>query len=87
MTKENESKGLGDTIKKVTDKLGIKQCGKCKKRQAKLNKMFPYKSEKHRQNHLHQMQLNRQTAVDVIKALRGEGEPEPTKENFEIKDK
>ena len=28
-----ESEGLGDTIKKVTDKLGIKQCGGCKKRQ------------------------------------------------------
>ena len=36
------SKGLGDTIKKVTDKLGIKQCGGCKKRQEKLNRLFPY---------------------------------------------
>jgi hypothetical protein len=38
-----ESRGFGDTIKKVTNKLGIKQCGACKKRQLKLNKLFPYK--------------------------------------------
>ena len=37
------STGFGDTIKKVTDTLGIKQCGGCKKRQALLNQMFPYK--------------------------------------------
>lgn len=37
------SKGVGDTIKKVTDTLGIKQCGGCKRRQALLNQMFPYK--------------------------------------------
>ena len=49
-----ESRGLGDTIKKVTsatklDKMaekiaqvmGAKDCG-CDKRQDKLNKMFPY---------------------------------------------
>ena len=40
-----KSKGLGDTIKKVTNKLGIKQCGGCKKRQEKLNRLFPYKKE------------------------------------------
>lgn len=43
--KDNKSKGLGDTIKKVTNKLGIKQCGGCKKRQEKLNRLFPYKKE------------------------------------------
>lgn len=37
------SKGLGDTVKKITDKMGIKQCGGCKKRQEWLNKYFPYK--------------------------------------------
>ncbi len=41
--KAKKSRGLGDTIKKVTNVLGIKQCGACKKRQAALNKMFPYK--------------------------------------------
>jgi hypothetical protein len=43
MTKEETSKGLGDTIKKVTDRLGIKQCGSCARRQKKLNRLFPYK--------------------------------------------
>ena len=49
----SESKGLGDTIEKITVATGIKQvvdtvskktkkeCG-CKKRKEKLNKMFPY---------------------------------------------
>ncbi len=40
-----KSKGLGDDIKKITDKLGISKlfgddCG-CAERQAKLNSMFP----------------------------------------------
>lgn len=42
---DNKSEGLGDTIKKVTDKLGIKQCGGCKRRQEKLNRLFPYKKD------------------------------------------
>ena len=50
-----KSKGLGDTIQKITkatginkmvnainDARGVKDCG-CKKRQASLNKLFPYK--------------------------------------------
>ena len=47
MSEDNkqESKGLGDSIKKVTETLGIKQCSKCKKRQEALNKMFPYKTK------------------------------------------
>jgi hypothetical protein len=53
--KEQKSKGLGDTIAKVTsatklDKLaekiahiaGYEDCG-CSKRQETLNKLFPYK--------------------------------------------
>lgn len=48
-----KSKGLGDTIAKVTKATGIEavvkkvageDCG-CKKRQEKLNIMFPYKSK------------------------------------------
>jgi len=52
---DNKSKGLGDTIEKVTkatglhslaqmsaNLLGKKDCG-CNKRKDKLNKMFPYK--------------------------------------------
>jgi len=38
------SRGLGDTVKKITDKLGIKQCGKCKRRQELFNKAIPYKA-------------------------------------------
>ena len=47
-----ESKGLGDTIEKITEVTGIKKvvekitgdddCG-CNKRKDNLNKMFPYK--------------------------------------------
>ena len=55
--KLNESKGLGDTIEKITTATGIKAaveavnkitkkpCG-CGKRKDKLNKMFPYKDNK-----------------------------------------
>ena len=51
----NKSKGLGDSIEKITKATGIrtltqlgakyigkKDCG-CNKRKEKLNKMFPYK--------------------------------------------
>ena len=53
-----KSKGLGDTVQKITDATGIsaftnmlqdkgiiKDCG-CNKRKEKLNKMFPYKNKK-----------------------------------------
>ena len=43
---KSKSKGLGDTLKKAIEKvtLGkVKPCGGCKKRQEKLNKLFPYK--------------------------------------------
>jgi hypothetical protein len=56
-TQTADSKGLGDTIAKVTNTLGIdklaetvaqvmgkEDCG-CKKRQQKLNEMFPYKDK------------------------------------------
>ena len=39
------STGLGDTIAKATKAIGIKPCGGCKKRQAKLNKLVPYKKD------------------------------------------
>jgi hypothetical protein len=45
LTNRQKSKGLGDTIKKVTNAMGIKQCGGCKRRQEKLNRLFPYKEE------------------------------------------
>lgn len=40
-----KSQGFGDTVKKITDKMGIQQCGGCKKRQEWLNKYFPYKKK------------------------------------------
>ena len=51
---ENKSKGLGDSIEKITKATGIKKvvdtvskvvkkdCG-CNKRKTSLNKLFPYK--------------------------------------------
>jgi hypothetical protein len=54
---KTKSKGLGDTIAKitntfridklveeVTEKIGKEDCG-CKKRQEKLNDMFPYRGK------------------------------------------
>jgi hypothetical protein len=37
-----KSRGLGDTISKITKALGIRECGGCAKRRAKLNKLIPY---------------------------------------------
>lgn len=37
------SRGLGDTIAKVTNAVGIPACKSCKDRQAKLNKLVPYR--------------------------------------------
>ena len=42
--KKNKSKGLGDTIEKIVEKVSEvtgKDCG-CAKRQDTLNKLFPY---------------------------------------------
>ena len=36
---KGKDRGLGDTIKRVTDAVGIKTCGKCQKRREKLNQM------------------------------------------------
>ena len=41
-TAKEKSKGLGDTVKKITNAMGIKQCEPCKRRQQKLNRLFPY---------------------------------------------
>ena len=37
------SRGLGDTIAKVTTAIGIKPCGGCAKRRRILNERFPYR--------------------------------------------
>ena len=53
MTATSKSKGLGDSVEKITQATGIKKlvekygpsdCG-CAQRRDKLNKMFPYKDE------------------------------------------
>lgn len=38
----SRQRGLGDTIARITSAVGIKPCSGCKKRQEKLNAMFPY---------------------------------------------
>ena len=55
MTEANKSKGLGDTIEKITKATGVKavveavskatgkDCG-CQKRKEALNEKFPYKN-------------------------------------------
>jgi hypothetical protein len=40
-----QSKGLGDTIAKITSAVGIKPCGGCAKRQMYLNRLIPYKKK------------------------------------------
>lgn len=40
-TLKRRSRGLGDRVAKVTQAVGIKPCGGCKGRQAKLNHYFP----------------------------------------------
>ena len=43
MIDAEQDKGLGDTIKRVANAVGIKPCGKCMKRAEALNKRFPYR--------------------------------------------
>lgn len=40
---EQKSRGLGDTVAKVTKFFGIEPCGGCKQRQEILNDLVPYK--------------------------------------------
>jgi hypothetical protein len=39
----SKSKGLGDSIAKLTEAVGIKPCVSCNKRKDTLNKLFPFK--------------------------------------------
>lgn len=41
--KDKKSRGVGDTVAKVTKAVGIKPCSACEKRREALNRMFPYK--------------------------------------------
>jgi len=40
----SKSKGLGDSIAKLTESVGIKPCISCKKRRDLLNRLFPFKN-------------------------------------------
>lgn len=46
--KKCKSAGLGDSIARVTNALGIKKCGGCAERQKKFNELLPYKSNEDR---------------------------------------
>ena len=39
-------RGLGDAVERVTEAVGIKSCGGCKKRRDKLNKLVPFSESK-----------------------------------------
>ena len=41
-----DDRGLGDTVSRITKRMGIKECGGCKKRKSKLNKLIKYNQEK-----------------------------------------
>lgn len=39
---DGPSRGVGDTVAKMLDSVGVRKCGKCRERQAKLNERVPY---------------------------------------------
>lgn len=41
---QNRSRGLGDSVAKLTKAFGVQPCGGCQQRREWLNKMFPYKT-------------------------------------------
>ena len=43
--RERPSRGLGDTVAKVTQAIGIPPCAGCKKPQAAMKKLIPYRLE------------------------------------------
>jgi hypothetical protein len=42
---DQPSRGVGDTVARITSAFGIKPCGGCKARQKSLNEKFPYKAK------------------------------------------
>jgi len=43
--KQRQSRGLGDTIHKITSALHIPHCGGCEERRQWLNNVLPYKQQ------------------------------------------
>lgn len=41
-----EQAGLGDTIKRITEALGLKPCEGCERRRKRLNELFPYRRKR-----------------------------------------
>ena len=41
-----QDQGLGDTVKRVAEKAGLKPCDGCEKRRERLNEMFGYQRKK-----------------------------------------
>lgn len=39
----DQAEGVGDLIARLTKKVGIEPCGKCKERQKYLNDKFPFR--------------------------------------------
>jgi len=89
-----KSKGLGDTIKKITsatkiDKLAKKiakavgkdDCG-CDERQEKLNKMFPYKTEEREYDENSPMHLKQEILCVWQKIKNGQAPDVETKKRF-----
>lgn len=46
-TPDQPSRGVGDTLAKLTHAFGLSPCGGCQERQSKLNKIFPYRRAAH----------------------------------------
>ena len=44
-TPSKGNRGVGDVVAKIANAVGVKSCGGCKSRQAKLNAIFPYKEK------------------------------------------
>lgn len=63
---ENESKGLGDTIKKLTGFFGIPTCQECQERADWLNTHFPYSRETPTEEHV--KRVNELLSQDPIKS-------------------
>lgn len=41
-----ESKGVGDTVAKITKTVGVEPCAKCEERRQRWNEKFAYKKDK-----------------------------------------
>jgi hypothetical protein len=58
----SKSKGLGDSIAKLTEAVGIKPCVSCEKRKNILNKLFPFKQV----NALNRTQIKLVAKLDTL---------------------